>query len=108
MRLPTVTQKQIYLEDARAFNEAIWAAHLAGEPYLVPGEPEEFKSRRAAEIQGNLHSFWRARGYRLSVRLREDRRIAITVVPASVKPRRPSKPMTDEDYITCQPASWVA
>jgi hypothetical protein len=88
MTLPAVTPKQQLQEQARANHEAIWAAHLAGEPYLWPGEPEPYKSGVAAAIHGNLHSFWISRGFRMSVRLREDRRIVITLTPTIAKPRR--------------------
>jgi hypothetical protein len=88
MTLPTVTAKQQLQEQARATHEAIWRAHQAGVPYLWPGEPEGVKSRKAANIGGNLHSFWIARGFRLSVTLRKDRRIVVTLTPAIPKPRR--------------------
>lgn len=95
MRLPTVTRKQKFIEDARELHEAIWFAHLAQKPYLVPGEPEAYKSNRAAVLQGNLHSFWIARGFRLSVRLRKDRRIAMTLTPAQAKQRVVRRPVED-------------
>jgi hypothetical protein len=88
MTLPTVTAKQQLQEQARATHEAIWTAHQAGAPYVWPGEPEGIKSRKAAAIQGNLHYFWSSRGFRMSVRLRKDRRIVVTLMPATAKPRR--------------------
>jgi hypothetical protein len=87
MTLPAVTAKQQLQEQARANHEAIWAAHLAGEPYLWPGEPEGIKSRKAAQLGGNLHSFWISRGFRLSVTLRKDRRIVATLTRAVPKQR---------------------
>lgn len=88
MRLPTATAKQVLQEQARAAHEAIWAAHQAGEPYLWPGEPEPVKSRAAFRVHSNLHSFWISRGFRLSVKLRADRRIVVTLTPAPAIPRR--------------------
>ena len=109
MRLPAVTQKQWYMEDARELHETIWAAYQAGQPHLVPGEPEPFKSRKAASLQGNLHGFWRARGFKLSVTLNAERRIEMAIVPASVKPRRkPSVELDEDDYIWQQPAQRIA
>lgn len=87
MRLPTVTAKQALQETARAAHEAIWTAHQAGESYVWPGEPEPVKSRKAFRVHSNLHSFWISRGFRLSVKLRTDRRIVVTLTPAPVKAR---------------------
>lgn len=88
MRLPTVTVKQQFQEQARATHEAIWTAHQAGKPYLVPGSPEPLKSRVATALHNNLHSFWISRGFRMSVKVRRtDRRIVITLRPTSAIPR---------------------
>ena len=109
MRLPAINERQRILEDARELQEAIWLAYQEGRPYLVPGEPEPCKSREAARLQGNLHSFWRARGFKLSVTLNAERRIEIAMEPASVKPRRKSTVELDEDdYIWQQPAQRIA
>lgn len=88
MRLPTVTAKQVLQEQARAVHEAIWFAHQLGEPYVWPGEPEPAKSRTAFRVHSNLHSFWISRGFKLSVKLRDDRRIVVTLTPAPAVPRR--------------------
>lgn len=88
MRLPTVTVKQGCIEDARALHEAIWTAHQAGRPLVLAGDAEPKYSSRAAALQGNLHSFWIARGFKLSVKLTAERRVAITLSPKPAKQRK--------------------
>jgi hypothetical protein len=86
MRLPTVTAKQVLQEQARATHEAIWFAHQAWGEYLWPGTAEP---RKATTLHNNLHSFWIARGFKLSVKVRRsDRRIVLTLTLAPAIPRR--------------------
>lgn len=92
MKLPAVTRKQQDTEDARQTHEGIWYAHLSGKPFLLPGNPEPVKSRRAAHLQGVLHHFWKARGFRMSVKLQADRRLAITLTVCEPRQRRDTRP----------------
>lgn len=86
MRLPTVTAKQVLQEQARAVHEKIWFAHQVWGEYVWPGEAEPGK---AAALHNNLHSFWIARGFKLSVKVRRsDRRIVLTLTAAPAIPRR--------------------
>jgi hypothetical protein len=105
MRLPTVTVKQGCIEDARELHEAIWAAHLKREAHVLDGLAEPKYSSRAAALQGNLHSFWIARGFKLSVKLNSERRVAITLSAAPAK-QRTNHPVVDPSWN--QPAVRVA
>lgn len=64
MRLPTLTREHEIHEDARAHNEALYAAFLTGERIAVPVTAESVHRVQLKE-SGDYRRFWLARGFRI-------------------------------------------
>lgn len=64
MRLPVVTREHAIHEEARAHNEALYAAFLADQRIDVPVTPESVQRVQLKE-SGDYRRFWRARGFRI-------------------------------------------
>ena len=63
MRLPCITAEQTNHEDARQLHERLYQNFLAGNTERVNvGTPD-----RAVTLSGNLHRFWRARGFHFRI-----------------------------------------
>lgn len=62
MRLPTITDGHKQLEDARAFHEAVWSAHDAGQRYYVQTEPDR-AGKELIRLSHRFHKFWSRRGF---------------------------------------------
>lgn len=60
MRLPALTKTQWESENSRQLHEVIYAAHLAGEPYVIPTDDPK---RLQYILSGTKKRFWAARGF---------------------------------------------
>lgn len=60
MRLPTLTKTQIDTENSRQLHEAIYAAHINGEPYVILTDDAK---RLQYILSGTKKRFWSARGF---------------------------------------------
>ena len=77
MRLPIVTREHAIHEDARAHNEALYTAFLAGESIAVPVTPESVHQVQLKE-SGDYRRFWLARGFR--IRTKRNREATVLAV----------------------------
>jgi len=77
MRLPIVTREHAIHEDARAHNEALYTAFLAGESISVPVTPESVHRVQLKE-SWDYRRFWLARGFR--IRTKRNREATVLAV----------------------------
>ena len=77
MRLPDLTESQRKVEDSRQFHERLFAASERGARIRVP-------VAKGDKIQGALHRFWSARGYRLKTHRVENEWLELWVEPRTL------------------------